>query len=602
MTESINHRGPDDTGYKIFSEKGYQLALGHKRLAIIDVSHLAHQPMHYKDLWIAYNGEVYNFGEIRETLEQKGHKFVSSSDTEVILHAFEEWGIEAVHRFIGMFAFVIYNETTKVVTLVRDRVGVKPLFIYQEDENLIFASELKSLLRHPSFKKSIHNDAVYQFFKYGFIHAPNTIYKHTIKLEPGCYLQYNIETKESKLARYWDILEFFKKPTLNVSFDEAKAHLKNLMTSAFKLRMISDVPIGVFLSGGYDSTLVTSMLQKDMQGKLNTFTIGFTNKDYDESVFAEEVASYLKTEQNTFICSDKEALGIIPKLADYYDEPFADPSVIPTMLLSQKTREQVTVSLSADGGDELFFGYNRYSKIHRYYGRLKRLGPLGFVLGFAYRLKKKNKIKNPLYTHNVFSSNSVQRLLDSVLQKYKDSYLTKLILKGKPMATNFNKPYTGVMRFKKLLAIDATTYMPDDILVKVDRATMAYSLEGREPLLDHRIIEYVAQLPFEYLYDIKAKSKKHILKEICHDYVPKSIMDRKKTGFTPPLSDWLRKDLKSFVITTLDSQQLKKHGFINSTKFLKALDKFFAGDNRYYDLVWNTLVFQLWYMKWIDHE
>jgi len=602
MTNVLEKRGPDDSGVEVFNEANFQVALGHRRLSIIDISALGHQPMNYKHLWIAYNGEVYNFSDVKAELSEKGHVFKSSSDTEVILHAFDEWGIEAVHKFIGMFAFVIYNRESQELTLVRDRVGVKPLYVYRDDNTLLFASELKSFIEHPGFNKAINEDAAYQFFKYGFIQAPNTIYKNTTKLAPGSYLTFNINTKAISEASYWNILDFYKKPTLKISYEDAKAHLKELMIDAFKLRMVSDVPVGVFLSGGYDSALVTGVLQSEIQNKLKTFTIGFDNKAYDESVYAEQVADYLGTEQRTFICSDEEALEIIPKLADYYDEPFADPSVVPTMLLSEKTREKVTVSLSADGGDELFFGYNRYSKIHRYYGRLKKLSILGFILGLNSKFKKKNTIKKPLYAHNVFKNNSVQEFLDSVLQKYKDSYLKTVVLKGKSIKTNFDKPYTGIFKFKKLLAIDATTYMPDDILVKVDRATMAYSLEGREPLLDHRIIEYAAQLPFEYLYDTKTKSKKHILKDICHDYIPKAIMDRKKTGFTPPLAEWLRKDLKAFLVKTLDPQELEKHGFLNINKFQKELDKFLKGDNRYYDLVWNALVFQLWYKKWIENE
>ena len=602
MTDALETRGPDDTGIKVFDTDNFQLALGHKRLSIIDISELGHQPMNYKDLWITYNGEVYNFADIKAELLKIGHSFVSSSDTEVILHAIDEWGIDAINKFIGMFAFVIYDQKKKELIIVRDRVGVKPLYLYQDEDIIMFASELKSFVLHPKFEKNIDEDAVYQFFKYGFIHSPKTIYKKTTKLTPGSYIRFDINTNKITEKVYWNILDFYKQPTLKVSYDEAKSHLKKLMKDAFNLRMVSDVPVGVFLSGGYDSALVTGALQTDTESKLKTFTIGFENPKYDESKYAEQVAKHLDTDHNTFICSDKEAINIIPQLANYYDEPFADPSVVPTMLLSQKTREKVTVSLSADGGDELFFGYNRYSKIHRYYWRLKKLTIFAFVLNLMSKFKKKNKIKKPLYAHNVFKRNSIQQFLDSILQKYKDRFLRTVVIVGGPVKTNFDKSYSGILKFKKLLAIDATTYMPDDILVKVDRATMAYSLEGREPLLDHRIIEYAAQLPFEYLFDPKTKSKKHILKDICHDYVPKSIMDRKKAGFTPPLGEWLRGDLRSYVVETLEAKELKKHGFLNTNKFLQKLNEFLQGDDRYYDLVWNALVFQLWYNKWIENE
>ena len=602
MTNALEHRGPDDHDVKVFKESNFQLALGHRRLSIMDVSSLGHQPMNYKDLWITYNGEIYNFSEIKVELVSKGHEFVSSSDTEVILHAFDEWGIDAIDRFIGMFAFAIYNSKSKELTLVRDRVGVKPLYIYMTDDLFMFASELKSFIQHPDFIKEIDEDAVYQFFKYGFIHAPNSIYENVIKLQPGSYVSYNLKTKNINKTVYWNIEEFYKKPVLEVSFKDAKTHLKNLMKDAFKLRMVSDVPVGVFLSGGYDSALVTGLLQTEVSDNLKTFTIGFENKKYDESKYAEQISAHLKTEQHTFICSDKEAIDIIPKLANYYDEPFADPSIIPTMLLSEKTKEKVTVSLSADGGDEIFFGYNRYSKIHRYYNRMRRLGVLSFLLGLQSRLKKKNLIKTPLYAHNVFQKSIMPQFLDSIHEKYKNKYLLKVLNKGKAIPTNFDKDYSSIDKYKQLLAIDYTTYMPDDILVKVDRATMAYSLEGREPLLDHRIAEYVAQLPFDYLYDSKTKSKKHILKEICYDYIPKPLVDRKKTGFTPPLVDWLRENLKEFVKQTLSETELKKHNYINIDYFNSILEKYLEGDNRFYDLVWNALVFQLWYNKWMLNE
>ena len=603
MTTIAAHRGPDDSGHIEFKEDAFQLALGHRRLSILDVSAGGHQPMRYKHLTIIYNGEVYNFKDIKEELKALGHQFTSTSDTEVILHAFDEWDVECVHKFIGMFAFNIYDATEKCFYLFRDRSGVKPLYYYNSDELFMFASELKSFHEHPDFKKEIDEDALYQFFKYGFIHAPNAIFKNVKKLLPGHYLKYSIDSKSFTTHQYWDVLEFYKKPTLKVSYQEAKNHLITLMKDAFKLRMVSDVPVGVFLSGGYDSSLVSAILQKELNSKLKTFTIGFRDKKYNESNYAEQVAAVLETEQHTFICTDKEALDIIPKLPFYYDEPFGDASAIPTMLLSQKTREKVTVSLSADGGDEIFFGYNRYSKIHRYYHRIKKLGPLSHVMSAFYKLKSKHKLKSPLYTVNMSKPNVTGRFLDAILQRYKDSFLKTILNQGKNIASNFSdSKYFSIEKFKRILAIDFTTYMADDILVKVDRATMAASLEGREPLLDHRIIEYVAQLPMAYLYDEKTSSKKHILRDICHDYIPKEIMDRKKVGFTPPIILWLREELKDFTISTLSTEELSRHNYINIKQLHKALDKFFKGEDAYYDMIWNAIVFQLWYKKWMLNE
>lgn len=603
MVKTITHRGPDDYGVKLFNEANFQLCFGHTRLSILDVSNGGHQPMQFENLWIVYNGEVYNFKDIKEELISLGHKFVSQSDTEVILHAFKEWDIDAVHKFIGMFVFNIYDENTQEFYVFRDRAGVKPLYYYNVNGLFMFASELKTFHEHPEFKKEINEDALYQFFKYGFIHAPNSIFKNVKKLLPGHFLKYSIKKNSFEIKSYWNVLDFYKKPKLEVSFADAKSHLKTLMKDAFKLRMVADVPVGVFLSGGYDSSVVSAILQDEQSTKLKTFTIGFNNKKYDESMYAEQVADILETEQHTFICSDKEALDIIPKLPFYFDEPFGDPSAIPTMLLSEKAREKVTVSLSADGGDEIFFGYTRHEKIHRYYNRMKKLGMFGKVLSLFYSFKNKNKLNDHLYTLNTSKPNVTGRFLDTILQRYKDSYLKSILNKGNNIASNFNnKNYNGIDKFKRILAIDYTTYMADDILVKVDRATMSASLEGREPLLDHRITEYVAQLPFEYLYDEETKSKKHILKEICHDYIPKEVMDRKKVGFTPPISEWLKNELKDFTINTLSKEELSKHNFLNITNLHDALDKFLKGNNDYYDIIWNAIVFQLWYNKWMINE
>ncbi|WP_179008430.1 asparagine synthase (glutamine-hydrolyzing) [Winogradskyella forsetii] len=600
MTQMLHHRGPDDYGVKSFKNSSYEVALGQKRLSILDVSADGHQPMQYEHYWIVYNGEIYNFKEIKEKLENLGHQFVSKSDTEVILHAFKEWGEQAVDQFIGMFAFMIYNEKQEEFYIYRDRAGVKPLYYYENDKGFMFASELKAFHKHPNFKKEIDLDAMAQFFKYEFIHAPNSIFKNVKKLLPGHFLKYDIKSKSFTIHQYWNVLDFYKKPNLNVTYQEAKAHLKVLMKDAFMLRMVSDVPVGVFLSGGYDSSIVTAIIQELKSQKLKTFTIGFDDKKYDESKYAKEVADLLNTDHHSFTCTDKEALSIIPKLADYFDEPFADPSLIPTMLLSQRTEEKVKVSLSADGGDEIFYGYNRYEKIYKYYHKMKRLGPFSKVLSFI----KRKKFTDKFYAANISNKNATVEMLDIHHQKYKDAFINDLFVeKINKLPNNFtSSAYDDIDKFHRILAVDYTTYLPDNILVKVDRATMSASLEGREPLLDHRIVEYAAQLPLEYLFDVKTKTKKHILRDICHDYLPKDLMSRKKTGFTPPIVTWLRTELKEFVDSTLSKEELNKHGLLNIDVIEKAKEDYFEGNDTFYNLIWNTLVFQLWYNKWMLDE
>lgn len=599
MTAMMHHRGPDDYGVQLFSKDTYQLALGHKRLSILDVSQDGHQPMQYDRFWIVYNGEVYNFQDVKDELIALGHEFYSQSDTEVILHAFKEWGESCVDKFIGMFAFMIYDTQEEIFHIYRDRAGVKPLYYYEDKGVFMFASELKAFHKHPMFQKEIDVNALAQFFKYEFIQETNAIFKNVKKLLPGHFLKYDIKKQTHTIHQYWNVIEFYEKPRLKVTYEEAKAHLENLMKDAFQLRMVSDVPVGVFLSGGYDSSLVTAVLQKQMNSKLKTFTIAFDDAKYDESKYAQKVADILGTDHHTFVCSDKEALEIIPKLADYYDEPFADPSLIPTMLLSEKTKEKVTVSLSADGGDEIFYGYNRYQKIHKYYHKMRKLGPLSKVLNYF----KKNEFTHKYYSENPYHKNATPRFLDVHHQKYKDSFIQKIFAKKiQPLATNFTSDaYKNIEKFHRILAVDYTTYLPDNILVKVDRATMAASLEGREPLLDHRIVEYAAQLPLEYLFEPKTKTKKHILRDICHQYLPKELMSRKKTGFTPPIVSWLRTELRSFTEETLSEEELNKHGLLNTAEIQKAVKAYMEGNDKYYNLIWNTIVFQVWYKKWMSN-
>ncbi len=608
MIITLNHRGPDNRGAKIYCINDWHVGFGQSRLSIIDLSEAGHQPMEYKHFSIIFNGEIYNYLEVKEELENLGHIFISNSDTEVILHAFEEWQIESVHKFIGMFAFSILDQKEEKMYLFRDRVGVKPLYYYQKKDVFLFSSELKSFHQHPIFKKKIDKSSLKQYFNYGYISAPHSIFENCFKLEPGHLLIYDIKLSTPKIEEYWNVEKFYSKSKFDVSYKEAKEEVHNLFKSAFKYRMVSDVPVGVFLSGGYDSTAVTAILQHEQAEKLKTFTIGFKEGN-NEAPFAKETANYLGTEHTEYYFTTKEAQEIIPELPYYFDEPFFDSSAIPTIMVSRMARKEVTVALSADGGDEVFFGYNSYvdleknlRSLNKIPNKLKRTATNLLSLGTKFIPKRKVDLIHKL--------ESISNALDKneFRQAQKLFHQTHMLpnIYNKELFTECINEYPSAFKSEKLtiknelemaMAIDYKMYLPDDILVKVDRATMSASLEGREPLLDHRIIEYVAQLPLEYKYD--GKSTKKILKDIVHEYIPKEKMDRPKTGFSIPIYSWLRNDLSYLLEEYLSEQSLKKSGIFNVDFVLHKVELFKKNKLHYVTLIWKLLMFQMWYEKWM---
>ncbi|HVG42843.1 MAG TPA: asparagine synthase (glutamine-hydrolyzing), partial [Chitinophagaceae bacterium] len=373
MSCAVPHRGPDGQGVFFINKDEAQIGLGHRRLSIIDLSHAADQPMHYNGLHIIFNGEIYNYNEIREKLIALGHTFQTHSDTEVILHSWEQWGEESIRQWRGMFAIAIYNDKKGEIICIRDRAGVKPFNYYWKEGLFLFSSELKSITEHPNFSKVINRDAVASFLQYGYISHPHSIYKDTFKLPPGHLLRLNLSTKEVVIKQYWNVYDQYNKPKLKIGLPEAIEETERILEESFGLRMVADVPVGVFLSGGYDSSCVTALLQKNSTEKLKTFTIGSSDEKLNEAQYAKEIAKRLGTEHTEYYCSAKEALDIIPELPYYYDEPFADSSAIPTILVSRMAREKVTVALSADAGDEVFAGYNRYDYISRYGDKLRSI-------------------------------------------------------------------------------------------------------------------------------------------------------------------------------------------------------------------------------------
>ena len=560
MIEPLNHRGPDGEGTSLFKSKNAIIGFGHKRLSIIDLSQAGKQPMTLNHLHITYNGEIYNYQEIKNELLELGHHFNGESDTEMILHAYREWGIKAVERFIGMFAIALFDEKTQEVVFIRDRAGVKPLFYYQKNDLILFSSELKSFHEHPEFEKKLDLNAVAAYMQYGNVPTPHCIFKNCAKIKPGHYLKINLESKSQQEVQYWNVYDFYNKPKLNLSFPEAKIKTKELLKSAFNYRMVADVPVGVFLSGGYDSTTVTSLIQAESTTKLKTFTIGVPDIGLNEAPYARDIAKHLGTDHTEINCTEEEAIEMIKDLPFFYDEPFADSSAIPTTLVSKAARKDVTVALSADGGDEIFGGYNRYDYMNRYGKTLNSIpkavrkilvGAMGNISS-----EKIPVLKNKYNFHNryeklkiVLNDPSEKEIMLSLSQQFNDEQMKSVMksefkslptmFQSKEMLEDFKSPLSYMM------AIDFQTYMLDDILQKVDRATMTNSLEGREPMLDHRILEFAAQLPDEYKY--QNGIKKRILREIAHEYVPQELLDRPKMGFAIPIAKWLKNELRDHV-------------------------------------------------------
>ncbi len=607
-TGVLKHRGPDSGDIAFFETAEAFIGLGHRRLSILDVSINGSQPMYSDDksVVIILNGEVYNFKEIRKELEGHGYAFHSDSDTEVIIKAYQHFGIDAVHKFIGMFAFVIYDIRKQVMYMLRDRAGVKPLYYFKKNDCIVFASELKSIYTYPVFEKVINEHAVSLFFKYAYIRAPYTIFKDTYKVQPGHYIKIDLTTHKVDDVKYYDVLDYYNKPKLKISEEEAVDEVDRLFTSAFQYRMISDVPVGVFLSGGYDSGVVAAVLQKNNTQRIKTFTIGFNEDKFNEAPHAKKMAEYMGTDHHEYYCTTKEAQNILPTLADIYDEPFGDSSAIPTTLVSQFARKHVTVSLSADGGDEIFAGYTRYLHLKELNDKFAKapdfLLKLGkSVLNFSGEIfppiKKVHKIGRMAEILNSYENNG---LADIYHQHYNIREIQALL----PTNTSSLGLFDDIGKINNendfintCLALDYNSYLVDDILVKVDRATMSVGLEGREPLLDNRIIEFAAQLPSNLKYN--NGDKKYILKKVAHRYLPKTLMDRPKVGFSIPMNEWLRSDLKSYLYEYINEEQLSKHNLIDVKKAISIRDEFLSGKEFKETQVWLLLMFQMWWNKWM---
>ena len=616
MTQTLQHRGPDGSGTELFNGDFAQIGLGHTRLAILDFSEHGKQPMNYNSLWLCFNGEIYNFREIKSELSKLGHSFIGDSDSEMILHAYEEWGEECIHKFLGMFAFLIYDEDSDTIFCVRDRAGIKPFFFYVNEGLILFSSELKAFHKHPEFRKEINRDAAAAFMQYGNVPTPHCIFNYCTKIKPGHYVKFGLNNPpktipDLKQINYWNVYDAYNQPKMEINYAEAMTETEQILQSSFNYRMVSDVPVGVFLSGGYDSACVTALLQKGNVEKLKTFTIGVPDIGLNEAPYAKDVAKHLGTDHTEYLCTQKEAIELIGDLPFYFDEPFADSSAIPTTLVSIMARKKVTVALSADAGDEIFAGYNRYDYMARYGKKLNS------IPGFARKSlasimnnvssERIPILKNRYNFHNryeklknVLVDPSNERIMLSLSQQLTDDQLKEL-MRDKYSSLETSYTSTELVNEKSalsyMMAIDYQTYLIDDILQKVDRATMSQSLEGRDPFLDHRIIEFAARLPNEYKYH--NGTKKRILRDIVHQYIPKELMDRPKMGFAIPIAEWMSNELKELVEEYISESNIKDQGLFNWEYILKLKTAFFNGKKEYDVKIWYILMFQMWYSKWM---
>ncbi|HKV63637.1 MAG TPA: asparagine synthase (glutamine-hydrolyzing) [Candidatus Acidoferrum sp.] len=617
MGAALAHRGPDDSG--IFHDVEAGIGLTFRRLSILDLSAEGHQPMYSASgrFVMVFNGEVYNFEEIRAELG--AHPWRGSSDTEVILEAFERWGVEgAVKRFVGMFAIALWDREERKLHLVRDRLGIKPLYYGRADGAFVFGSELKAIWQHPEFDGEIDRDALALYMRHNYVPSPHCIYKGLKKLPPGCLLTVDCESADAQPRRYWSAKEVAragKQSPVRLSDADTIEELHRLLLQAVRLRMISDVPIGAFLSGGVDSSTVVALMQAQSQRPIKTFTIGFQEAGYNEAVHARRVADHLHTDHTELYLSPGDALNVIPMLPGMYDEPFSDSSQIPTYLVSKLARQAVTVALSGDGGDEIFGGYSRYTLIGSIwkYGKaiprpiktaaarmLQRIPPQRIDQGFSLArpfLPKALWLTTP--------GDKVQKLVPFLTRKNsQDLYYQALSHWDNPaeVVIGGREPSTvreciaefsnGAMDEEAMMLNDLVNYLPDDILTKLDRASMATSLEARVPLLDHRVVEFAWTLPPSQRR--REGLSKWILRQILHKYIPPELVARPKMGFGVPIGRWLRGQLKEWVESLLDEDRLRREGYFNVAPIRRTWKEHMAGRGAWQYHLWDVLMFQAW--------
>ncbi len=622
MAGTLAHRGPDDEG--IWADASAGIVLAHRRLSILDLSVEGHQPMQSADgrFVVSYNGEIYNYSELRSELEGSSHRFRGHSDTEVLLAAIVEWGLlPALQRFNGMFAFSLWDRLRRRLHLVRDRFGEKPLYYGWSGRNFLFGSELKPIRAHPDFQAEVDRNALALFLTYGYVPGPHCIYRGLSKVIPGTIVSVDAKSPGYVTAEsYWsarDAAARAKERPFEGDAQEAVAELHKLLLDSVRIRMVADVPLGGFLSGGVDSSTVVALMQSQSRLAVKTFSVGFQEESYDEAVHARSVASHLQTDHSELYVTGEDALAVVPRIADLYDEPFADSSQIPTFLVAQFARRSVTVGLSGDGGDELFAGYSRYAVGDRLWrsmcwvpyplratlARLVAASP-GVLWNAAYAAQDvwwKGRLKirrrNP--------ADALQTIADLLRARDAAALYRRLTSAGgdasagvvgasvPPATTIAHGPQPFVRSFVEWMMLsDATTYLPDDILTKVDRATMGVSLEARVPFLDHRVFEFAWRLPLA----MKTRNgvTKWPVREILYGYVPRRLIDRPKMGFGVPMASWLRGPLRGWAQDLLEAGRLERQGLLDPQCFGNMLDQHLSGARDRRGELWSALVFQAW--------
>lgn len=629
MLRSIASRGPDDSGVEVLSDR--KVVLGHRRLAIIDLSPLGHQPMSFGGgaVWIVFNGEIYNFAEIRSDLEKCGCTFKSSSDTEVILAAYQQWGLSSVERFRGMFAFVIWDAERRQLHLVRDRFGVKPLYYTCRNGTLSFASELKALRAGGYTTPRINPIAVTEFLRYGYVTAPNTILEEACSVEPGTLVTFD-EQLHGRVTRYWSLRDLFDSEATRsmrqrlekLNDDELLNTVEDSLCEAFKYRMVSDVPVGLFLSGGIDSSIVAAVLARRAGFSLKTYTIGYGASEFDETRYARQVAEELGADHTEFVVSREEALRLNDDLPEVTDEPIGDSSIIPTLMVSKLARRHVTVALSADGADELFGGYARYNVCSAYAGRLGHPSQWAFFLSaslidllppaFVSAAYKLTRWKRPGYAaindklrkfSRMSRAHTVFDAYDAAVSELSHGQCQQLYPQATSIARGVQTTFElsdGCSPQEHFMHFDAARYLPGDLLTKVDRASMAVSLEAREPCLDHELARLAIALPMRW--KIRDGKGKYVLRRLLDRYFPSDLFERPKQGFSPPVGEWLRGPLRSHLLEELSEERVTATGVLDPSAVSNVVSGFLNGhSSTSAAAMWFILQLQRWTNRWLSH-
>ena len=617
MSKRISYRGPDDSG--VWVDKHACLAMAHRRLSILDLSRAGHQPMQSPcgRYTLVYNGEIYNHLELRLELEAEGGAFEwrSHSDTETLLAGLRHWGIEAaLQKLNGMFAFALWDSRECLLYLARDRMGEKPLYYGTSAGTFLFGSELKALKAHPDWSCRVSREALSLYLRHNYVPAPWSIYEGIWKLPPAHYVVVSENgNNRSAPVCYWNLSSIVEEAGKGeVCEPEAlTAALDDLLRDSILRRMASDVPLGAFLSGGIDSTVVAAIMQSQSMLPIKTFTIGFSEKKYNEANYAKVVAKYLNTEHTELYVTPGDALKVIPRLPTIYDEPFSDSSQIPTVLVSKLARQHVTVSLSGDGGDELFFGYSRYFLAQRLWKKLQVIPPLlrrtlaSIMMSVPGSLLNAAQNLLPLSRQIPNIADRIPKLAEILSQSTRESFYRDLVSHQKHpdrIVLNVHEPMTvlnnvemhpKVTDIRKLMMyLDMKTYLPDDILTKMDRASMSVGLEARVPLLDHRLVEFSWRVPIDYKY--RDGEGKWLLRQVLQRYIPKNMTDRPKMGFGVPIEEWLRGPLREWGEDLLDERVLREDGFFDPSPIRKMWREHMSGTRRWHYYLWDVLMFQAW--------